>query len=66
APAPVEGLLAAHGFGRPAADARLDAAAADLARRVDLAQGDVAAGQLQFVLDQAGVVDAWVMPFSVV
>lgn len=60
----IESLLAAHGWGRPQRTPSLDEAAAALARRVDLqADGQIAAGQLRFVLEEAGVVDAQVVPF---
>lgn len=61
---PIEALLKTHGWGAPVRTARLDAAAAHLARRVDLtADGQIAAGQLRFVLEAAGISDAQVVPF---
>lgn len=62
----LESLLRAHGWGAPIRTARLDAAADHLARRVDLgADGQIAAGQLRFVLEEAGISDAQVVPFVV-
>ena len=58
--------LRTHGWGAPAQTARLDAAALELATRVDLnAGGQIAAGQLRFVLEGSGVTDAQVVPFIV-
>jgi hypothetical protein len=61
---PIEVLLESHGFGRPQRDTRLDEAAEALAARVALDEGEVAAGQLRFLLDKYGVADARVVPLS--
>lgn len=62
----LESTLVSHGWGAPAQTRRLDAAAMALATRVDLnADGQIAAGQLRFVLEEAGVSDAQVVPFIV-
>lgn len=58
--------LRTHGWGAPAQTARLDRAAMALATRVDLgAGGQIASGQLRFVLEEAGISDAQVVPFTV-
>lgn len=59
---PVQALLEAHGFGRPIRDPTLDAVAAELAERVELDEGEIAAGQLRFTLGRLGVADARVQP----
>lgn len=60
---PFEEALQAHGWGRPKRTAALDAAARALARRVDLqADSQIAAGQLAFVLEEAGINDGQVVP----
>lgn len=65
----VERLLSTHGWGVPARDARLDAAAAELARRlagpVDGPVPDALDAHLGHILAAHGISDAQVYPFTV-
>ncbi|MGK0360496.1 MAG: hypothetical protein ACI9U2_002809 [Bradymonadia bacterium] len=66
APKALTQALQTHGWGAPEQTARLDAAAMALATRVDLkAGGQIAAGQLRFIMEQAAISDAQVVPFIV-
>jgi hypothetical protein len=65
----VERLLDAHGWGTPAREAPLDEAAARLAARLadrpEAPAPDAAAVHVRFVLDELGIDDADVRPFTV-